>query len=184
MILPTGPATPKYANDFLSILRGGWSAARIFEGMSAQREILGGIRKHLAGRVAMLASAIALHAILSVALLPLTTKVLSAADYGTYALFMSIIAVVAAAADGGASLLIPAHSHQSSAKWIWRIRWIRWDGIEPERPSCLAIYASRWHERRWALSDQSQLDAARQLQHARQLQSTQRGDWEARRAGF
>ena len=78
-------------------------------------EILGRIRRHLVGRVATLASAIAFHAILSVALLPLATKVLSATDYGTYALFMSIVALVSAAADGGAGLLLPAHYGPASA---------------------------------------------------------------------
>ena len=78
-------------------------------------EILGRIRRHLVGRVVTLASAIAFHAILSVALLPLATKVLSATDYGTYALFMSIVALVSAAADGGAGLLLPAHYGPASA---------------------------------------------------------------------
>src|SRR5258708_6454723 len=81
----------------------------ILNARNSLSEILGRIRGHLVGRVATLASAIAFHAILSVALLPLTTKVLSATDYGTYALFMSIVALVSAAADGGASLLLPAH---------------------------------------------------------------------------
>ena len=82
---------------------------------SSLSEILGRIRRHLVGRVATLASAIAFHAILSVALLPLATKVLSATDYGTYALFMSIVALVSAAADGGAGLLLPAHYGPASA---------------------------------------------------------------------
>ena len=82
-------------------------------------EILGRIRRHLVGRVATLASAIAFHAILSVALLPLATKVLSATDYGTYALFMSIVALVSAAADGGAGLLLPAHYGPASDIGTW-----------------------------------------------------------------
>ena len=61
------------------------------------------------GRVVALASAIAFHAMLSVALLPLTTQVLSATDYGVYVLLMSVVALVGAAADGGAGLLLPAH---------------------------------------------------------------------------
>jgi O-antigen/teichoic acid export membrane protein len=85
------------------------------ERRSALFEILGRVRLRLVGRIGTLASAIALQAILSVALLPLATKVLSAADYGTYALFMSIIAIVGAAADGGAGLLLPAHYGPASA---------------------------------------------------------------------
>jgi O-antigen/teichoic acid export membrane protein len=85
------------------------------ERTSALPEILGRIRRHLVGRVATLASAIAFHALLSVALLPLATQVLSATDYGTYALFMSIVALVGAAADGGAGLLLPAHFGPASA---------------------------------------------------------------------
>ena len=87
----------------------------ILNARSSLSEILGRIRRHLVGRVATLASAIAFHAILSVALLPLATKVLSATDYGTYALFMSIVALVSAAADGGAGLLLPAHYGPASA---------------------------------------------------------------------
>ena len=82
---------------------------------SALSKILGRIRRHIVGRVATLASAIALHAILSVALLPIATKVLSATDYGNYALFLSIVALVGAAADGGAGLLLPAHYGPASA---------------------------------------------------------------------
>jgi O-antigen/teichoic acid export membrane protein len=82
---------------------------------SASSKILGRIRTHLVGRVMTLASAIALHAILCVALLPLATRVLSAADYGTYALLMSIVALVGAAADGGAGLLLPVHYSPASA---------------------------------------------------------------------
>ena len=67
------------------------------------------------GRVVALASAIAFHAVLSVALLPLTTQVLSATDYGVYALLMSVVALVGAAADGGAGLLLPAHYAPASA---------------------------------------------------------------------
>lgn len=83
--------------------------SRGLERTSVLREILGRIRRHIVGRIATLASAIALHAILCVTLLPLATQVLSAADYGTYALFMSIVALVGTAADGGAGLLLPAY---------------------------------------------------------------------------
>ena len=81
---------------------------------SASSKILGRIRTHIVGRVMTLASAIALHAILCVALLPLATRVLSAVDYGTYALLMSIVAL-GAAADGGAGLLLPAHYRTASS---------------------------------------------------------------------
>jgi O-antigen/teichoic acid export membrane protein len=46
---------------------------------------------------------------LSIALLPLATRVLQASDYGTYALLMSIVTLVSMAMDGGASLLLPAN---------------------------------------------------------------------------
>lgn len=49
-----------------------------------------------------------LSIILSVALLPLATRILHASDYGTYALLMSIVALVGTAMDGGGNLLLPA----------------------------------------------------------------------------
>src|SRR5215813_6113463 len=78
-------------------------------------EILGRIRRHFVGRVATLAAATALNALLSVALLPLATRHLGASDYGTYGLLMSIVVLVGAAADGGASLLVPTHYGPASA---------------------------------------------------------------------
>ena len=45
----------------------------------------------------------------------LATRYLSASDYGTYGLLMSIVALVGAAADGGASLLVPTHYGPASA---------------------------------------------------------------------
>jgi O-antigen/teichoic acid export membrane protein len=81
----------------------------------APYEILGRIRTHFVGRVATLAAATAFSAILSVALLPLATRHLGASDYGTYGLLMSIVALVGAAADGGAGLLVPAHYGPASA---------------------------------------------------------------------
>ena len=72
-------------------------------------EILGRVRRHLVGRVATLAAATTFSAILSVALLPCVTQHLGASDYGTYGLLVSIVALVTAAADGGAGLLVPAH---------------------------------------------------------------------------
>src|SRR5262249_18045163 len=82
---------------------------------SARAEILGRIRTHFVARVMTLAVATAFSALLSVALLPLTTQHLQASDYGTYGLLMSIVALVGAAADGGAGLLVPAHYGPASA---------------------------------------------------------------------
>ena len=61
------------------------------------------------GRVMTLAAATAFAATLSLVLLPLTTRHLELSDYGTYGLLMSIVALVCAAADGGASLLVPTY---------------------------------------------------------------------------
>src|SRR5262245_2045579 len=96
---------------------------------SALCEFLDRIRRHLVGRVATLASAIALHAILSITLLPFATRVLSATDYGTYALFMSIVALVGTAADGGAGLLLPAYYGAAPASERGRLF------------ACLAVFA-------------------------------------------
>jgi O-antigen/teichoic acid export membrane protein len=83
--------------------------SKCHERTSASYEILGRIRRHFVGRVATLAAATAFSAILSVALLPFVTQHLGASDYGTYGLLISIVALVTAAADGGAGLLVPAH---------------------------------------------------------------------------
>ena len=77
--------------------------------------IVNRIRGHFVGRVLTLGAATIFCAILSIALLPLATRQLGASDYGTYGLLMSIVALVAAAADGGATLLIPAHYGLASA---------------------------------------------------------------------
>ena len=77
--------------------------------------IVNRIRRHFVGRVLTLGAATIFCAILSIALLPLATRQLGASDYGTYGLLMSIVALVAAAADGGATLLIPAHYGLASA---------------------------------------------------------------------
>ena len=77
-------------------------------GFSHRMTLLYRIRTHFVGRVATLALATAFSAILSLALLPLATRVLQASDYGTYALLMSIVTLVSTAMDGGASLLLPA----------------------------------------------------------------------------
>jgi O-antigen/teichoic acid export membrane protein len=66
-------------------------------------------------RVWTLAAATAFSALLSVALLPLTTQHFQASDYGTYGLLMSIVILVGAAADGGAGLLVPANYGPASA---------------------------------------------------------------------
>ena len=42
-------------------------------------------------------------------ILPFSTKVLHASDFGTYAMLMAIVALVGTAIDGGASILLPAH---------------------------------------------------------------------------
>jgi O-antigen/teichoic acid export membrane protein len=88
-----------------------WGNKKLF----APSEILGRIRTHFVGRVVTLAAATAFNAILSVALLPLTTRHLGASDYGTYGLLISIVLLVSAAADGGAGLLVPAHYGPASA---------------------------------------------------------------------
>jgi O-antigen/teichoic acid export membrane protein len=90
-------------------------------GCCAACGILARIRRHFVGRVAALAGATAFHAILSVALLPLATRQLGAGDYGTYALLMSIVALVGAAVDGGAGVLVPAHYGPASASERARI---------------------------------------------------------------
>jgi len=77
-------------------------------GFSYRMALLYRIRTHFVGRVATLALATAFSVILSLALLPLATRVLQASDYGIYALLMSIVTLVGTAMDGGASLLLPA----------------------------------------------------------------------------
>jgi len=82
---------------------------------SALCEILGRIQRHFAGRVVTLVAATAFSALVSVALLSLTTRHLGPGDYGAYGLLMSIVFLVGAAADGGASLLVPAHYEPASS---------------------------------------------------------------------
>ena len=77
-------------------------------------EIFVRIRAHFVGRVVTLAAATAFNAILSVALLPLATRYLAASDYGIYALVISIVILVSAAADGGAGLLVPTYYGSAS----------------------------------------------------------------------
>ena len=78
-------------------------------------EIVGRIRNHFVGGVAAVAAATALHAMLSIALLPLATRHLGLAEFGAYGLLMSIVALVGATVDGGAALLVPAHYGPASA---------------------------------------------------------------------
>ncbi len=79
-------------------------------------KLLRQFQTRLLGRFATLAGAIMLSAVVSVALLPFTTSVLQATDYGTYAMLMSIVALVSAAMDGGAGVLLPAHYGLASAR--------------------------------------------------------------------
>lgn len=88
---------------------------------SRQMNLLQRIQRHFVGRVLTLAAAIAFSAVISLVLLKLTTRVLHAADYGTYALLMSLVALVAAAMDGGAGLLLPLHYRLASASERGRI---------------------------------------------------------------
>jgi len=67
------------------------------------------LQSRVLGRVATLAGAIALSALVSLIMLPFTTRVLHASDFGSYAILMSVVALVGAAFDGGASILLPAH---------------------------------------------------------------------------
>jgi O-antigen/teichoic acid export membrane protein len=73
------------------------------------------IRTHFIGRVATLFLATAFSAIASIALLPFATQVLHASDYGTYALLMSIVTLVSAATDGGASLIFPSQYRSANS---------------------------------------------------------------------
>jgi O-antigen/teichoic acid export membrane protein len=70
---------------------------------------LAALRNHLAGRVLLFLSATVLQALTAVAILPLTTIVLDAADFGYFALVMSWAALVSSFGDAGASLALPAH---------------------------------------------------------------------------
>ena len=79
------------------------------------------LQSHLLGRVATLAGAITLSALVSLIMLPFTTRVLHASDFGTYAILMSMVALVGAALDGGASLLLPAHYGPASTAERGRI---------------------------------------------------------------
>jgi O-antigen/teichoic acid export membrane protein len=77
-------------------------------------ELVERICRQLVGRVVTLGAATALNIALALALLPLATRHLEASDYGLYGLLMSLVALVSTAADGGSSLLVPAHYGPSS----------------------------------------------------------------------
>jgi O-antigen/teichoic acid export membrane protein len=81
----------------------------------APYELVDRICRHFLGRVVTLGAATALNVALALALLPLATRHLEASDYGLYGLLMSVVALVSTAADGGSSLLVPAHYGPSSA---------------------------------------------------------------------
>ena len=77
--------------------------------------LLSAAGNHLAGRVAVMVAATVFSTAMSIALLPLATRALHAADYGGYALLMSIVTLVGTAMDGGASLILPAKYGPASA---------------------------------------------------------------------
>lgn len=70
---------------------------------------LAALRGRFAGRVLLFVSATVFQAVLSVAILPLTTVVLTAADFGYFALMMSWAALASAFGDAGGSLALPAN---------------------------------------------------------------------------
>ncbi len=72
------------------------------------------VRGRLAGRMLIFLSATVLQVVLAVGILPLTTVVLTAADFGYFALLMSVATFANAIADGGAALALPAHYGISS----------------------------------------------------------------------
>jgi O-antigen/teichoic acid export membrane protein len=72
------------------------------------------IRGRLAGRMLIFLSATALQVVLAVGILPLTTSILTAAEFGYFALLMSVATFANAIADGGGALALPAHYGVSS----------------------------------------------------------------------
>ena len=72
------------------------------------------IRGRLAGRMLIFLGATFLQMVLGIALLPLTTVVLTATDFGYFALLTSVAAFANAIGDGGGSLALPAHYGVSS----------------------------------------------------------------------
>jgi O-antigen/teichoic acid export membrane protein len=67
------------------------------------------IRGRLAGRILLLAGATVLQVLLSIILLPISTSVLGASDFGRYALLMSVAGFANVIGDGGGALALPAH---------------------------------------------------------------------------
>lgn len=67
------------------------------------------LRGRFAGRVLLFVGATVFQALVSVAILPLTTVVLNAADFGYFALMMSWAALASAFGDAGGSLALPAN---------------------------------------------------------------------------
>jgi O-antigen/teichoic acid export membrane protein len=67
------------------------------------------LHQKFGGRVVLLAAATFLQAGLSIAVLPFTTLVLTATDFGNYALMMSLAIFANAMGDGGGALALPAH---------------------------------------------------------------------------
>ncbi|MCD0422669.1 oligosaccharide flippase family protein [Rubrivivax sp. JA1024] len=78
-------------------------------------KFLSALRGHFAGRVLLFLAATALQSLLAVAILPLTTLKLTAADFGYFALLMSVTAFANAMGDGGGALALPAHYGVESA---------------------------------------------------------------------
>jgi len=77
-------------------------------------KLLSAIRGHIAGRMLLFLAATGLQALLAVAILPLTTIKLTAADFGYFALLTSVTAFANALSDGGGALALPAHYGVSS----------------------------------------------------------------------
>ncbi|MBB4376193.1 Membrane protein involved in the export of O-antigen and teichoic acid [Bradyrhizobium sp. Rc3b] len=73
------------------------------------RKLIVFIRGQLAGRILFFLAATGLQIALAIAILPLTTIVLTATDFGYFALMMSLAAFVNAVTDGGGSLALHAH---------------------------------------------------------------------------
>jgi hypothetical protein len=77
-------------------------------------KLFSAIRRRVVGRIFAIGGMSALQALLSVAILPFATKVLSASDYGLYGLMLSIAGFATMFADSGGSLALPAHYGQAS----------------------------------------------------------------------
>jgi O-antigen/teichoic acid export membrane protein len=75
---------------------------------------LSAVRQRILGRIFAIGGMSALQALLSVAILPFATKVLSASDYGLYGLMLSIAGFATMFADSGGSLALPAHYDHAS----------------------------------------------------------------------